>query len=85
MSISDAQLHANRANAQHSTGPTSESGKAKASMNALKTGLTGQTVLLPTEEPVVYQAFVESLAALYAPATDQEHRLLQTIVSAGIK
>ncbi len=37
-SLSEAQLAANRANAQKSTGPTSSEGKAKASMNALKHG-----------------------------------------------
>jgi hypothetical protein len=47
--LSDAQLAANRANAQHSTGPTSAAGKAKVSLNAVKTGLTGRTVLLSSE------------------------------------
>src|SRR6185437_6194490 len=42
--ISEAQLAANRANSQLSTGPTSEAGKAKSSLNAVKTGLTGRTV-----------------------------------------
>jgi len=41
------QLAANRANAQLSAGPTSSEGNAKISHNALKTGLTGRTVLLP--------------------------------------
>ena len=37
--ISEAQVNANRANAEKSTGPTSEAGKAKVSQNAVKTGL----------------------------------------------
>jgi hypothetical protein len=32
-----------RANSQHSTGPRSDEGKAKSSLNAIKTGLTGRT------------------------------------------
>ena len=79
MSISEAQLNANRANAQSSCGPSSAEGKAKSSMNALKTGLTGQTVLLPTEDVTVYQAFLDSLFTQWAPATDEENRLTQTI------
>ena len=46
----EAQVHANRANAQLSTGPSSASGKAKSSLNAVKTGLTGRTVLLPGDD-----------------------------------
>jgi hypothetical protein len=42
--VSDARLAANRANAQHSTGPTTPEGKAKSSHNAVKTGLTGRTI-----------------------------------------
>lgn len=48
--ISKAKLLANGTNAQLSTGPTSPEGKARSSLNALKTGLTGRTVLLPTED-----------------------------------
>jgi len=77
--ISDARLAANRANAQKSTGPASTEGKATSSKNALKTGLTGATVLLPTDDAVIYQAFVESLFEQWSPATDQENRLTQLI------
>ena len=36
--LSEAQLLANFLNAQKSTGPRTESGKARSSMNALKSG-----------------------------------------------
>ena len=49
-SVSTVQLQANRANAQLSTGPKSLDGKATACLNAVKTGLTGRTVLLHTDE-----------------------------------
>ncbi|MGA8598820.1 MAG: hypothetical protein WB676_29225 [Bryobacteraceae bacterium] len=49
-----AQIAANQANAQLSTGPTSETGKAKSSLNAVKTGLTGRTVLLPGDDAAIY-------------------------------
>ena len=36
----------NRANAQRSTGPKTEEGKQRSSLNALRHGLTGQTIIL---------------------------------------
>jgi hypothetical protein len=77
--ISEAQLNANRANAEKSTGPTSPEGKATSSLNAVKTGLTGRTVLLPTDDAVIYQQHLDRFFARYAPATDQENDLVQTI------
>ena len=79
MSISPAQLAANRANSQLSTGPTSPEGKAKISHNALKTGLTGRTVLLPTDDIAAYQAHVERVFQQFAPEGDQEKRLAQSL------
>jgi hypothetical protein len=48
--ISEAKLAANRANAAHSTGPTTGEGQQRSSLNAMKHGLTGRTVLLPREK-----------------------------------
>ena len=46
----DAQNEANRRNAKKSTGPRSQAGKAVASQNALKHGLTAKRVIIPGEE-----------------------------------
>src|SRR3982074_2018150 len=46
----------NRANATKSTGPKTEAGKNIASLNAVKHGLAGQTVVLPTEDLAAYEA-----------------------------
>ncbi len=75
----DAQLNANRANAQHSTGPTSETGKASASRNALKTGLTGRTVLLPTEDAALYESHLAGFRARYQPVGETELNLVQSL------
>jgi len=73
------QLAANRANAQLSSGPTSSEGKAKVSHNALKTGLTGRTVLLPSEDVAAYQAHVERIFKQFSPLEDKEKRLTQSL------
>src|SRR3712207_7819513 len=41
--ISERKLHANRTNAQSSTGPCTPQGKARSSQNATTHGLTSQT------------------------------------------
>ncbi len=74
-----SQIAANQANAQHSTGPTSPEGKAKISHNALKTGLTGRTVLLPSDDAAAYQSHVERIFQQFAPEGDDEKRLAQSL------
>ncbi|MBV8550217.1 MAG: hypothetical protein JOY54_02875 [Acidobacteriaceae bacterium] len=76
---SKAQVAANRANAQLSTGPKSEEGKAKSSLNAVKTGLTGRTVLLPTEDASAYEAHITRFFKEWDPATDAERALVQSL------
>jgi hypothetical protein len=80
--LSEAQLNANRANAQKSHGPSTPAGKAKSSLNAVKTGLTGQTVLLPTDDAIAYQAHLDRHFKQESPATGQEHTLVQMIADA---
>jgi len=77
--ISAARLAANRANAQFSTGPTSDQGRAVSSHNALKTGLTGQAVLLPTDDEAAYQAHIHAYLTELGPVGIQESDLVQSI------
>jgi hypothetical protein len=77
--ISDAQRTANKQNAQKSTGPQTQATKEKSKMNALSHGLTSQAALLPSEDPIIYQAFMESIFQQWSPATDQESRLTEGI------
>ena len=65
-----AQVTANLANAQHSTGPRTETGKAASSQNALKHGLTAKTVLLPGEDEAAYRKMCEGMFESFAPADD---------------
>jgi hypothetical protein len=77
--ISEAQLAANRANAQSSSGPKTEQGKLVSSHNALKTGLTGRTIVLPTDDIAAYQSLVALINKKFNPANDIEQHLTQTI------
>ena len=70
---------ANRANAQKSTGPTSEAGRAKSSLNALKHGLTGNTVLLDSDDADTYQHHLDEHVLQFKPITFEERRLVQSI------
>ena len=79
---SQAQTEANRANSQLSTGPKTETGKAKSSHNALKTGLTGRTVLLPTDDVEAYTHHVERFLLDFQPSTDAEKSLVQSVADA---
>jgi hypothetical protein len=71
------QIAANRANAQKSTGPTSEAGKAASSENARKLSLASNTFrVLSVEDQENFDNYVEGLTAEYQPATLMERTLL---------
>ncbi|MBV8731718.1 MAG: hypothetical protein JO336_18075 [Acidobacteriia bacterium] len=78
---SAARLAANRANAQRSTGPRTEDGKHRSSLNALRAGLTGQTVILPSDDLQNYAAFTKRLIDSYEPVGPREHDLAYTIAA----
>jgi hypothetical protein len=73
------QIAANQANSRLSTGPKTEEGKAKSSHNAVRTGLTGQTVLLPSDDVEAYQKHVARFEAECKPVADREKELTQKI------
>jgi hypothetical protein len=74
-----AQIAANQANAKLSTGPKTEEGRAKSSHNAVRSALTGRTVLLPTDDVEEYQKHVARWEAEFRPVTDREKELTQNI------
>jgi len=73
----------NRANAQHSTGPKTESGKQRSSQNALRHGLTSQIVVMPTEEIEAYQLHLKSFTEEYDPQGATEANLVQALADAS--
>jgi hypothetical protein len=78
--ISPAKLAANQANAQLSSGPRTEAGKQISSLNALKTALTGKTVLLPTDDRAAYETLTNKLLNDFQPATPDERTLVQSLI-----
>jgi hypothetical protein len=69
----------NRANSQHSTGPKTEAGKWRSSLNALRHGLTGQIVVMPTEDLACYRSHVKSFTDEYHPKGATEAQLVQQL------
>ena len=69
----------NRANSAHSTGPRTESGKQRSSLNALSHGLTARTAVLPTEDPEAYQRHIQQFLDEHKPATPTETQLVHEI------
>ena len=69
----------NRENARHSTGPQTEAGKKKASLNALRHGLTSQLVVMPSEDMQAYKTHLQSLLDEYHPQGATEASLVQAL------
>ena len=75
------QIEANRRNALMSTGPKTEQGKQRSRRNALRHGLTAETVIEPLENPEEYVAFEASIVADYTPQTTTERALVCRLAS----
>src|SRR5262249_44331340 len=75
----------NRANAQHSTGPRTEAGKKRSSLNALRHGLTGHVIVMPGEDLAAYERFAKAFFDEHQPKTPTEEMLVQTIVDVSWK
>ncbi|HWY46364.1 MAG TPA: hypothetical protein VNX70_03215 [Bryobacteraceae bacterium] len=70
----------NKANAQKSTGPRTEAGKQRSSLNAWRHGLTGQTIVLPTEDHSAYERHSQSFLDEYHPKDATETQLVQSLI-----
>ena len=69
----------NRENAQKSTGPRTAAGKQRSSLNALRHGLTGHTIVLPSEDLAAYQRHSQSFLDEYRPQGATESQLVQSV------
>jgi len=75
------QFQANRRNSRNSTGPRTEHGKQRSRQNAVKHGLTAETVVNVLEDPAAYRAFEAQIISDYSPATIIERDLVTRLAS----
>src|SRR5689334_5744308 len=75
-----AQITANRANAQKSTGPRSVEGKAASRFNALKHGMDAASVVIPGEDPAEYERLARNHYRDFGPQSALEEFHLDTII-----
>jgi len=79
----EAQIAANRNNAQASTGPTSADGRARSSRNALSSGLYSRGEFVLPEEHDCYDEFCASFQADLQPEGAVEQTLSSQIIHAA--
>jgi hypothetical protein len=72
---------ANRANAQHSTGPQTPEGKQRSSRNALKHGLFSRQILMWDEDAGELEQFRQDMLESLRPVGAMEEMLADRIVS----
>ena len=70
------QIEANRRNAQLSTGPVTEDGKKRSRQNAVRHGLTAETVIDALEDAEDYAAFEMAVTADYDAQSAVERELV---------
>jgi hypothetical protein len=78
---SEAQVLANRKNAQKSTGPRTEEGKAASAQNAVKHGLLARGDVIKTEDQADYDRMREKMVRELDPVGAVETELAERIVS----
>ena len=78
-----AQINANRKNAQKSTGPKTPQGRDAVRLNGLKHGLTSEILVLPGESKADFENLLASLEAEHQPATPTEVILVRQMAMAS--
>ena len=81
--VSPAKLEANRANAQLSTGPRTEEGRARSSQNARTHGLTARELVIRPEDRAEFDELLASYTAELKPHGALEHTLFNQLIHAA--
>ena len=77
-----AQIAANQANAQKSTGPRSLEGKSASRFNALKHGIDAASLVIPGEDPADYEALAAHYYREFRPESPSESFHVDTMLRA---
>jgi hypothetical protein len=75
------RIEANRRNAGKSTGPSTEEGKQRSRCNAVRHGLTAETVIGALEDAEDYRVFEQAIIADYEPQSAVERALILRLAS----
>src|SRR6516164_1714397 len=75
------QIEANRSNARKSTGPNTEEGKQRSRCNAVRHGLTAETVIGALEDAEDYKAFEATIISDYDAQSAVERELVLRLAS----
>jgi hypothetical protein len=75
------KIEANRSNARKSTGPNTEEGKQRSRCNAVRHGLTAETVIGALEDAEDYKAFEATIIADYDAQSAVERELVLRLAS----
>jgi hypothetical protein len=75
------QIQANRRKARKSTGPITEKGKQRSRRNAVRHGLTAETVIAALEDAEDYKAFEAAVIADYDAQSAVERELVLRLAS----
>src|SRR5215210_6384265 len=75
------QIEPNRRNARRSTGPVTEDGKLRSRRNAVRHGLTAETVIGALEDADDYKAFEAAVTADYDALSAVERELVLRLAS----
>src|ERR1035441_6743343 len=75
------QIEPNSRDAQKSTGPTSVTAKATSSMNAVKTGIHAESLVLPSENLAGLDELIDDYYQHHHPATPDTRALVDELIN----
>ena len=78
------QIEANRRNARNSTGPVTDEGKRRSRCNAVRHGLTSETVIGALEDAEDYKAFEAAIIADYDVQSAVERELVLRLSQSAV-
>src|ERR1051326_3687081 len=76
------QIEANRLNSQKSTGPRTAAGKARASNNALKSGIDAKSLIIRGEHLADFESLQDAYYAHFQPATLPQRQYVDLLIHA---